>query len=486
MSNKNTKNNNILISSKKGGNVLASGGFGCVFSPALKCEGSSTIEKGKISKLMTEKHATEEYNEINSIREQLKDIPDYEDYYLVNDLTLCKPAKLNKSDLKDFTKKCKALPKDNITKDNINESLDKLMTLNMPNGGIPVDDYIYNNGSFDKLYELNDSLIKLLKHGILPMNKKRIYHCDIKDSNILVDDSDKTTLKARLIDWGLSTEYKPFKNESFPKTWRNRPFQFNVPFSVVLFTDAFVQKFTKYFEDGGELEEDYLKPFIIDYIHFWIKERGAGHYKFINEIMYILFSSDIKSLNEKDKKDLIETNFTLNYISNYLTDVLIKYATFREDGTLNLRIYLDNVFVYNVDIWGFCVTYFPILELLFNNYSNLTSNELEMFTSIKKLFIHIYTTSSEKLNTRDIINHLKNLGDLFISKKSTSARGIKLKSQSISKSKGLTGHTFVPKSSTIKSSTIKYSKINFKKKSKNTTRKFKDLFMLSTKLKKEK
>jgi serine/threonine protein kinase len=195
MSNKNTKNNNILISSKKGGNVLASGGFGCVFSPALKCEGSSTIEKGKISKLMTEKHATEEYNEINSIREQLKDIPDYEDYYLVNDLTLCKPAKLNKSDLKDFTKKCKALPKDNITKDNINESLDKLMTLNMPNGGIPVDDYIYNNGSFDKLYELNDSLIKLLKHGILPMNKKRIYHCDIKDSNILVDDSDKTTLK---------------------------------------------------------------------------------------------------------------------------------------------------------------------------------------------------------------------------------------------------------------------------------------------------
>ena len=175
MSNKNTKRNKILISSKKGGNVLASGGFGCVFSPALKCEGSSTIEKGKISKLMTEKHATEEYNEINSIREQLKDIPDYEDYYLVNDLTLCKPAKLNKSDLKDFTKKCKALPKDNITKDNINESLDKLMTLNMPNGGIPVDDYIYNNGSFDKLYELNNSLIKLLKHGILPMNKKRIY-----------------------------------------------------------------------------------------------------------------------------------------------------------------------------------------------------------------------------------------------------------------------------------------------------------------------
>jgi hypothetical protein len=48
---------------EKGGKVLASGGFGCVFSPALKCEGESKRAKGKISKLMSEKHATEEYEE---------------------------------------------------------------------------------------------------------------------------------------------------------------------------------------------------------------------------------------------------------------------------------------------------------------------------------------------------------------------------------------------------------------------------------------
>ena len=51
----------------KGGKVIASGGYGCVFSPALKCKGSSKRENNKITKLMTERHATDEYNEINSI-----------------------------------------------------------------------------------------------------------------------------------------------------------------------------------------------------------------------------------------------------------------------------------------------------------------------------------------------------------------------------------------------------------------------------------
>jgi hypothetical protein len=137
---------------KKGGKVIASGGYGCVFSPALKCEGSTKRNKNNITKLMTERHAKEEYDEINSIKSKLKDIPEYKNYFLVSDLTLCKPAKLEKSDMDSFKKKCSALPKDKITKDNINESLDKVLALNMPNGGIPVDDYIYDNGSFEKLF----------------------------------------------------------------------------------------------------------------------------------------------------------------------------------------------------------------------------------------------------------------------------------------------------------------------------------------------
>ena len=398
---------------EKGGKVLASGGFGCVFSPALKCEGETKRAKGKISKLMSEKHATEEYEEIVSIKSKLDTIKNYKNYFLLYDATLCKPDRLTSSDLTEFGSKCTALPKDNITKSNINSNLDKLMSLNIPNGGLPVDDYIYENGSFEKLYEIHNSLVKLLKKGIVSMNSKNIYHCDIKDSNILLDDS-SGELKARLIDWGLSTEYVPFENNPFPKTWRNRPFQFNVPFSVVIFSDSFVEKYTKYLKDGGVPEETPLKPFVIDYINFWMKERGAGHYKFINEIMFTLFSNSLTSISEGSKPQVIETQITMDYIVNYIVDVLVHFTRFRDDGTLNLREYLDTVFIQIVDVWGFISVYYPMIELFAGNYSKLTKQELKIFNQIQFIFVeYLYNPRHEPIDMAMLYSDLKDLGNLI-------------------------------------------------------------------------
>ena len=58
---------------KRGGKVIASGGFGCVFSPALKCQGATKREKNKISKLMTERHAQQEYKEIDNIKQIIEE-----------------------------------------------------------------------------------------------------------------------------------------------------------------------------------------------------------------------------------------------------------------------------------------------------------------------------------------------------------------------------------------------------------------------------
>jgi hypothetical protein len=102
------------MKNSKGGNVLASGGYGCVFSPALRCEGTTKREKGKITKLLTERHAKEEYAEIISIKEKLNEVPNYKDYFLIYNINLCRPEKLTKTDLKDYSK-CKALLKEKIT-----------------------------------------------------------------------------------------------------------------------------------------------------------------------------------------------------------------------------------------------------------------------------------------------------------------------------------------------------------------------------------
>jgi serine/threonine protein kinase len=406
-----------------GGKVIASGGYGCVFSPALKCEGTTKREKGKISKLMTSTRAKDEYAEIISIKEKLDKIENYKDYFLIYDLNLCKPAKLTPSDLKEYSK-CSALPKDKITVKNINKRRNELISLNLPNGGLPVDDYLYVNGSFEKIYKLHLSLFQLLKEGIVPMNQMNVYHSDIKDSNVLVDDSttkvettkvDTTKVDTRLIDWGLANQYKPFQNEPFPRSWRNRPFQYNVPFSVIIFSDSFIERYTEYIKNGGNFADyTHLKPFVIDYINFWFKKRGAGHYKFINEIMYTFFSKNLTSVSSENKPLIIETQITMEFIVNYIVDVLVHFTKFREDGKLNLREYLDKVFIKIVDIWGFITVYYPLAELLYNNYDKLNIIELRIFNKIKFLFVtYLFNPRHTPIDMNMLYSDLNDLGNLI-------------------------------------------------------------------------
>lgn len=401
----------------KGGRVIASGGFGCVFEPALKCQGSNKRQPGKISKLMTERHATKEYEEINNIKDKLDSIPNYENYFLLNDVNICKPSKLTNSDLSHFNEKCTALPKVDITNKNINTKLDEIMILNLPNGGLPVDDYIYNDGSFKKLYNVHIKLVNLLKNGIIPMNEKGVYHCDIKDSNVLIDDS----LETRLIDWGLSVEYEPKESTSFPNNWKNRPLQFNVPFSVIIFTDLFHEKYSDYLKQGGLVDEQSLRPFVVNYINEWMRERGAGHYKFINEIMLILYGDSLNSISNENKPIVIETEITMPIIVDQITNILLHYTKFSKNGDLNLRPYLNEVFIKNIDIWGFINIYYPYLELLNTNYSTLNHNEVIVLNQTKMLFKTLYEYSYEPIDINELLNELKalekSLSDIISPKK---------------------------------------------------------------------
>jgi hypothetical protein len=427
-----------------GGKVIASGGFGCVFNPELKCKGKTSRGKNRISKLLTKKHALEEYNEVQIFKKKLDKIENYENYFLLDNFEICKPSKLSKTDLVNFKEKCSALPKDKITQENINNSLDKVFALNMPNGGLPVDEFLLKNNSYKNIVDLNNTLIKLLINGIIPMNKKNIYHCDIKDSNILVDNS--SGLKTRLIDWGLSTEYESNIDQSFPKSWRNRPFQFNVPFSIIIFSDLFFDKYSKYIKQNGKLDYENLKPFIIDYVYLWLKERGAGHFSFINSIMFMLFSKDLNDIDKNSKEKIIENEFTLPYIYNYIIEILINFTHFRKDGSLNLRIYLDTVFIKIVDIWGFIISYLPIFDALFNNYEKLNNMEIQLFESLKNIFIkYLFSPRIIPINEIELTNNLKDLNKIFklTSTRTNNKKSSSLKVSSTKRTKGVTGQTYI-------------------------------------------
>jgi len=429
------QNNDNTNNNKTGGKILASGGFGCVFSPALKCKNSNKREKNKVSKLMTLKNAKEEYDSLIEIREKLNKIPNYQDYFLVNNYDICIPNNLTKNDLNNFNK-CSALKKQNITKKNINKKLDKLLVLNMPYGGITLEQFFTNNKNYSQLKELNNHLVQLLKYGIIEMNKKNVYHSDIKGSNILIDrHSKKNSMIVRLIDWSLTTEYIPFKNNKFPYNWKNRPLQFNVPFSILLFTDLFVEKYTTFLgKNNRETSRSSLSEFIKQYLTEWFKERGLGHLKYINKIMYTLFYYDLdiddiskdtitkttsysdtatSSENEQMKK-YIEKTYTFPFIINYLVEILIHFTKFKSDGSLNLRFYLDNVFIKIIDIWGFIISYFPFYELLFENYHNLTKEQRVIFEKIKTIFLkYLYEPRIKPIEIKDLEHELKEINDFM-------------------------------------------------------------------------
>lgn len=430
------------MKTNKGGKVLASGGFGCVFSPALKCKDAKTRAKGKISKLMTTRHAVEEYEEIISIENKLNSIKNYEDYFLLKDVVLCEPSQLTQTDLTAFDSKCSALTKKNLTSKNINEKLNDLMTLNMPNGGLPVDDYLNSLPVFETILKLHKQLVKTLKKGIVPMNEKYIYHCDLKDSNVLVQE-DSSSLKTRLIDWGLSTEYKPFIGQAFPSTWRNRPLQFNVPFSVIIFSDFFIDRYTKYLSEGGWEDVEMLRPFVLEFVISWMKERGAGHYKFINEIMFTLNCHSFPNASKRELPKIIETQITMNYIVDYIVDVLVHFTRFRKDGKLDLREYLDKVFIKIVDIWGFISIYIPIVEILSNNYSTLTPAELQVFQYLQFIFAeYLYQPRHEPVDMHSLYSDLKTLEDtmnivLFGRKQPSSSEEVTLVKEVINLASGV-------------------------------------------------
>lgn len=395
---------------RKGGKVFASGAYGCVFSPALKCKDASSREPNKVSKLMIEENANDEYENINYIHEKLRTIPNYQKYFIINDITLCEPHALTSSDLTEFGTKCGALTKNNYTRKNINEKLDKLKILNIPHGGLPVDDFVYTNGDYEKLYRTHMALVKLLKKGIMPMNSKNIYHSDIKDSNILID----PLYNARLIDWGLTEEYIPGRTVKFPHKWRNRPLQYNVPFSVIIFTDQFYQKYSNYLTDGGIVDEEHLRPFVVEYTNGWIEHRGAGHFNFIHEIMVMLYKDTVTDVSEDEIDNVIKTEITMPYITDYIVEVLVHYTKFKPDGTLNLREYLHDVYIKIVDIWGFLLAYYPFLEMFSNNYASLNENELKIFKQLQFIYNeYLYTPRSTPIDMTELLDDLKILGNLI-------------------------------------------------------------------------
>ena len=414
---------------KRGGNVIASGGFGCIFDPPLACGYKKQTRKtGYVSKLMLKKYAQKEYKEIQKYKKIVETIPNHTDYFLLDGISLCKDLHpLTEEDLENFDKKCKTIKKKGIGHDEINNHLKELMSVQMPYGGIEVDDYIEKIQFHEKnMKQLNHSLVNLLVNGILPMNQLGLYHGDIKDSNVLVQDSTQNSINkmyTRLIDWGLSSEYsnslKISQSQStekkalhLPEEFTRRPFQFNMPFSIILFQKSFLKLYKSFLKKNPYPDYFKIRSFVINYVLFVIDKKGPGHLKNINFIIKQLFKGEFVNVEEKFKDDLIEFEYTFYFIFEYLSKVLFEYTRENEFHVMN---YFENVFLKNVDVWGFVTIYISFVEYLFDVKENrdLTKNEMRILQVVKEMYLMLMESSCKPIDTGKLLEKIKSLDDLF-------------------------------------------------------------------------
>jgi hypothetical protein len=387
---------------KYGGKVFESGGYGCLFSPPLKCKNINQPDGVYVTKLMKSKYAKREYDEILKFEKILKHIPNYDDYFLVKNFELCVPEKLTNEDLNHFNENCSALSDDGINEKNMNEKLDDLEAIQMPFGGIDIFDYVYKiNFNNSKMIELNHKLIDLLKNGIVKMNELHVYHGDIKDSNVLISKK-KNSIRARLIDWGLSKIYNG--EEKIPDAFASRPFQYNVPFSCILLSSIFRQSCDEFLKLNPNPTQRELKEFIENYLK--TKRHFSKHLIHIHRTIQVLFKNEFSVKKHSGRS--FEIKYAYENISNYLLKILEKYI---KNGTFHVMEYFREVYLKNIDVWGFVSIYTYFIDYITNKnmkygIKHFKPNQLKLVDKVKDAYSLLLNSAEKPVNIDSLVQIL--------------------------------------------------------------------------------
>ena len=416
---KRTKNTKLL-KLYDGGASFARGGYGCLFKPAIQCENSET-PPNYVSKLLENKNATREYEYISRIKQKLEHIPiDIKKYLLIDNIKLCQPKPLTEEDKVSIDKTCDHIISDitdtathkPINSTTINNNLDKFKIINMPELGISIHDFIKKTKlSSLNLIKLNNIIIEYVSKIIPSINKNGVIHGDIKSSNILFNLND--TELPTVIDWGLSY-IVPSDKTKFPNALYKLSVQYQHPFSTFLFSKDIIEKYKKFLKnlqlENVKISRDSLRVFALsNYFNFL--QYHENHFKILLGIFITGYKGDILQYiteNEPNTIDeLISNNILMNYIIEYIVDVLLAYTV---NSRLDLGKYFHEVYSMNVDIWGIMSIYF---ELIYHEHGKyyMTNNEYKIFINkiMNILIDNIFKNGNVKIDIPKLVDDINNL-----------------------------------------------------------------------------
>mgnify|MGYP001420119039 CR=1 FL=1 len=430
-----------------GGLAIASGGFGCVFRPPIKCKNKKKTKKNRVSKLMLKEYANIEVNESKEFIKDIEKIPKSDKLFIIP-REICNPDELTSNDLVNFDNKCNSLTRYDITSKNINKSLKKVKIIQLPEGGTDLKDYFDNNIiTIDNFKNINTKL-NLLLNGIVKINKKNIYHFDVKSSNMLIQNKN-----IRLIDWGLSSKIKKeyITNRFIPLFMKYRSLHYNMPYSIVMLNDeagVYINSFLQTKYKFNELV-DFLYNLYENIITVNVFEKGHD-----DLVKYMLKNYLYPSKNP----DLI--------IFTYIAEII---DHFNKNGRFNVEDYFYNVYLKNCDIWGFSTVYLAFAIDNIHNLSLTVKDRNKIKDEILRIFkkytlgcsykpIPVKEYSKELLKLNQLINNFKEDNKNIIKDSSVTNRyntETKKTIKTLDMSKKISTSTTLKKRSKIKNTTLK-------------------------------
>ena len=425
----------ILTSYNYGGAPFVQGGFGCIFSPALRCKNTEGTSNGHydndkkdkfVSKLIGTKYAKREYDYVVKIKKKLEHLSgDIKNYLSIDDFTICDPAPLTNSDTKDIESVCDTIlsyvsdskTKLPVTSQNINNNLDKFKIINMPKLGKSLHDYIKNTKlSTKELIFLNNIIIKFISVVIPSMNRAGVIHGDLKSANILFSDNIQVPV---IIDWGLS--YLVPSGEAVPDDLFGLDMQYQHPFSTILFSKNVLQDYEDFLanfkKQGKQLDKESLRIFATAQYSNFKNEYNTIH-KYLASVFIDAYKEDFLRMikgNNMLIDDTITEDIYINYVINYIVDILLEYTN-RNTNKLNLDKYFKRVYMHNVDIWGMMSIYHELIKKPFDNYT-LSSKEYKIYIQMlmNLLVKNIFENGAKVINIGKLVHDIKKV-NLFLHK----------------------------------------------------------------------
>ena len=319
--------------------IVGEGTYGCVIKPSLKCKGnkSSKIYQNKVSKVMRDKHATDELKEMEYIS-KIKGI----EKYAVNLPIKCKPD-LTDSNFDEYVSKCNTYNVINTYFDNPK----KLSLLLLDDGGLNMQQslrLIINGTDNDKKIFYN-SFINLFE-GLEFFRKNKIVHFDIKLIN-LVYNFEKG--EAKYIDFGLMKKDETIKKEYTNNTaWYARN-HFNWPpenecgTKMMYDKNKGCEKYRNGFQDYDKFLNRLIDTFDVYGLCLALMDIFVPLYVYDTD--NLLFNANVISLlQEYNDKSLVMRSYDLNILTNKYIKLLKNQKLYIEKKkTIEMSPQIKNV-----------------------------------------------------------------------------------------------------------------------------------------------